>query len=668
MDFDVRGGQNVLKNIQAQLNGTYSLGKPIKATILANEYNGFSRFFHAELAKQPAKFTQTDVEVSLLVPESAPIKDWDKRRLEENGVAIVKAKKRPCFPVPIDWLSYPPEKLKSGIVIGIGARLGKIAQHWKERYQYKKIYIDQGNERPLGSCYKVVETYEDLEDYRKKLSIAANFSVPIGPKTTDDLSASLRSERKQVFNLAPGIFSHFSNSNHVANDGRNFRVLLLGGDNPDNFFKDGLKTAADAVAELKNNSYHLIYVGTGKATEQQFKDLFHECGVSKSQLRIRNLPKTEDEWKKLFCEVDLAIMPSDDKEFALEAPLALSAGCPVLVHGESGFGEALRDVTFGTSAIVDSDDAREWASRIKTMSEKDKKIRLEEAAMLRSNYDEKYSWEKQCGVSKSQLRIRNLPKTEDQWKKLFCVVDLAIMPSDDKEFGLEALLSLSAGRPVLVYGESGFGEALRDVTFGTSAIVDSDDARACATNDGRNFRVLLLGGDNPDNFFKDGLKTAADAVAELKNNSYHLIYVGTGKATEQQFKDLFHECGVSKSQLRIRNLPKTEDEWKKLFCEVDLAIMPSDDKEFALEAPLALSAGCPVLVHGESGFGEALRDVTFGTSAIVDSDDAREWASRIKTIREKDKKTRLEEAAMLRANYDEKYSWEKQLTHLVAMM
>ena len=541
MDFDVRGGQNVLKNIQAQLNGTYSLGKPIKRTILANEYNGFSRFFHAELAKQPAKFTQTGVEVSLLVPESAPIKDWDKRRLEENGVAIVKAKKRPCFPVPIDWLSYPPEKLKSGIVIGIGARLGKIAQHWKERYQYKKIYIDQGNERPLGSCYKVVETYEDLEDYRKKLSIAANFSVPIGPKTTDDLSASLRSERKQVFNLASGIFSHFSNSNHVANDGRNFRVQLLGGDNSDNFFKDGLKTAADAVAELENNSYDLVYVRERKATEQQFKDLFHKCGVSKSQ-----------------------------------------------------------------------------------------------------------------------LRIRNLPKTEDQWKKLFCVVDLAIMPSDDKEFGLEALLALSAGRPVLVHGESGFGEALRDVTFGTSAIVDSDDARECATNDGRNFRVLLLGGDNPDNFFKDGLKTAADAVAELKNNSYHLIYVGAGKGTEQQFKDLFHKCGVSKSQLRIRNLPKTEDEWKKLFCEVDLAIMPSDDKEFALEALLALSAGRPVLVHGESGFGEALRDVTFGTSAIVDSDDAREWASRIKTMSEKDKKIRLEEAAMLRSNYDEKYSWEKQ--------
>ena len=394
VEFVGRGGKNVLKNIQAQLNGTCSLGKPIKVTILANDCSGFSRFFHIELAKQLATFTQTGVKVSLLVPESAPLKDWNKRRLEEKGVTIVEAEKRPCFPDPIDWLCYPPEKLKSGIVIGIGARLGKIAQYWKERYQCKSIYIDQEKEWPLDR-FEVVESYKDLEDYRKELSTAANISVAIGPKTTDDLSASLRSESKQVFNLTPGIISEFSNLNHATNDGRNYRVLLLGGDNPDNFFEDGLKTAADVVAELKNNSYHLIYVGAGKGTEQQFKDLFHKCGVSKCQLRIRNLPKTEDEWKKLFLEVDLAIMPSGDKEFGLEALLALSAGLPVLVHGESGFGEALRDVTFGTSAIVDSDDAREWASRIKTIREMDRKTRLEQAAMLRSNYDEKYSWEKQ---------------------------------------------------------------------------------------------------------------------------------------------------------------------------------------------------------------------------------------------------------------------------------
>ena len=367
------------------------MGKPIKVTILANECDLISNFFPEELARQLATFTQIGVEVSLLVPENTQIDDWSKRSLEENGVTIVKAKRRPGFTDPIDWLYYPPEDLKTDIVIGIGTRLAKIAQHWKERYQCKNIYV--GLDSLLG-FYIGEETFVDV-DFRKELSVAANLPVAIGPKTFDDLSASLRPKGKQVFNLTPGIIREFSNLTHATNDGRNFRVLLVGGDNPDNFQEEGLELAAETMAELNDKSYHLIYVGARKETEKQFANLFQQCGVPKRQLTIRSLLKTKQEWKDLFCEVDLAIMPSGDKEFGFEALLALSAGLPVLVHGESGFGEALRDVTFGTSAIVDSDDAREWASRIITIRETDRKTRLEQAAMLRSNYDEKYSWKKQ---------------------------------------------------------------------------------------------------------------------------------------------------------------------------------------------------------------------------------------------------------------------------------
>ena len=366
------------------------MGKPIKVTILANGCDLISSFFPEELARQLATFTQIGVEVSLLVPENTLI-HWSNRSLEEDGVTIVKAKRRPGFTDPIDWLYYPPEDLKTDIVIGIGTRLAKIAQHWKERYQCKNIYVGLVS---LFGFYIGEETFVDV-DFRKELSVAANLPVAIGPKTTDDLSASLRPKGKQVFNLTPGIIREFGNLTHATNDGRNFRVLLVGGDNPDNFQEEGLELAAETMAELNDKSYHLIYVGARKETEKQFANLFQQCGVPKRQLTIRSLPKTKQEWKDLLCEVDLAIMPSGDKEFGLEALLALSAGLPVLVHGESGFGEALRDVTFGTSAIVDSDDAREWASRIITIRETDRKTRLEQAAMLRSNYDEKYSWKKQ---------------------------------------------------------------------------------------------------------------------------------------------------------------------------------------------------------------------------------------------------------------------------------
>ena len=346
-----------------------------------------------QLANQLARSSVKRLQVSVLIPENTYIDQWGMSAEENYGVTIVKAKKQPGSLDPIDWLYYPPEDLKTDIVIGIGTRLAKIAQHWKERYQCKNIYIGLDS---LFGFYIGEETFVDV-DFRKELSVAANLPVAIGPKTTDDLSASLRPKGKQVFNLTPGIISEFSNLTHATNDGRNFRVLLVGGDNPDNFQEEGLELAAETMAELNDKSYHLIYVGARKETEKQFANLFHQCGVPKRQLTIRSLPKTKQEWKDLFCEVDLAIMPSGDKEFGLEALLALSAGLPVLVHGESGFGEALSEVTSGTSAIVDSDDAREWALRIQTIRETDRKTRLEKAAKLCANYDEKYSWVKQLG-------------------------------------------------------------------------------------------------------------------------------------------------------------------------------------------------------------------------------------------------------------------------------
>ena len=295
---------------------------------------------------------------------------------------------------------FSPPDLKTDVVIGIGPQLGKIAQYWKIQYQCKNIQI-------VGSKLSDIYTVSDMciEDLIKELFINADVPVAIGPRTTDDLSASLRSGGKQVLNFTPGIISELSNLTYDdTKDGPNFRVLLVGWDNPDNFLEEGLERAAKIMAELSNESYSLICIGEGNGTEQ-FKNFFHKF-VPLSRLRLRNLPKTEEEWQKLFFLVDLVIMPSGDKEFSWEALLALSAGLPVLVHGESGFGEALRDVTLSKSAIVDSDDAKEWASRIKTVREMDRNTRLDQAALLRSNYAEKYSWEKQCEALVGMMFIK----------------------------------------------------------------------------------------------------------------------------------------------------------------------------------------------------------------------------------------------------------------------
>ena len=338
----------------------------------------------------------------MLVPEDTRYNENEERKAKEIGVTIVKAKERLGFSDSIVWLNYPPADLKTDIVIGVGERLGKVAQNWKMRYQCKSIQFAGGNDwervyhDTLFDCCGL-STDRHIKRFRG-LSLSADIPVAVGPKTADKLTASLRSKGKQVFSFTPGIISEFSSLTQATKDGTNFRVLFVGGSNPDNFQEDGLELAAKTMAELNDKSYHLICVGAGKGTQQQFANFFHQSGVPERQFEMRNLPQTDEEWKDLLCEMDLAIMPSGDEEFGWEALLALSAGLPVLVHEESGIGRALKDVGFGESAIVDSDDPKQWASRIKKVRKTDRKTRLEQAALLRSNYDEKYSWAKQCGA------------------------------------------------------------------------------------------------------------------------------------------------------------------------------------------------------------------------------------------------------------------------------
>ena len=395
-------GNLLVENILAQHNGTYSSTNKLRVTILAPKFQfvGGARFIR-ELAKQLAKFKQ--VQVSVLVPEDTYYSEYEERKAKEIGVTIVKAKKQPGFFDSIEWLNYPPADLKTDIVIGVGEQLGKVAQNWKMRYQCKSIQFAGGIDwlvacsKTLHDCLRLDSTDRRIKRFRE-LSLSADIPVAVGPKTADKLSASLRSKGKQVFSFTPGIISELSGLTYTTKDGTNFRVLFVGGSNPDNFQEDGLELAAKTMAELNDKSYHLICVGAGKETQQQFANFFHQSGVPRRQFEIRNLPQTDEEWKDLFGEVDLAIMPSGDEEFGWDALLALSAGLPVLVHEESGFGKALKDVEFGQAAIVDSDDPKEWASSIKKIRKTDRKTRLEQAVSLRSNYDKKYSWAKQCGA------------------------------------------------------------------------------------------------------------------------------------------------------------------------------------------------------------------------------------------------------------------------------
>ena len=96
--------------------------------------------------------------------------------------------------------------------------------------------------------------------------------------------------------------------------------------------------------------------------------------------------------------------------------------------------------------------------------------------------------------------------------------------------------------------------------------------------------------------------------------------------------------------------------------------MPSRTEGFGLSGLEALSAGLPTLVSGNSGFGDALREVSFGSHYVVDSDDDQDWSIAIKKLRHKQKSRRLEESKLLRSLYASTYSSEEQCKELILKM
>ena len=374
--------------------------QPLKVTLLASEW-GSAKGGLSTLNKKLAIFLgkHNQVDVTVLVPQNA-CSEEDKRHAKGHNVSIQEAKERLAYTDPLDWLGFPPKDLAIDIVIGHGVKLGKQGQVIRESHDCKWIQVVHTAPEELG-MYKdypraIAKGQEKNED-EVDLCKLANLVVAVGPKLTEAYSSYLRSSRKQqdIFPLTPGVFHEFLTIKQVTQEGKNFKVLILSRGDVEDFELKGYDTAAKAVARL-NRSYRLVFVGASKGKEEEVSKKFLQSGVSKRKLIVRTFVKSEEKKKELFCEVDLAIMPSRTDGFGLTALEALSAGLPILVSSNSGFGEALRELPTGKSHLVESDDPDKWAEAIASVRQKDRAQRLLEVQALRASYNEKYSWDDQC--------------------------------------------------------------------------------------------------------------------------------------------------------------------------------------------------------------------------------------------------------------------------------
>ena len=373
----------------------------LKVTLLSSEWRstkGGVSTINRELAIQLAK--HPSVEVSVYLPQCS---EEDKQVARDNNVRLIKAREMPGLE-PNFWLSCLPEDHAVDCVIGHGAVLGRQVQFIKRTHPYCKwIQVVHTAPEELG-MYKEYEERiskgEKKHQVEVELCKLANQVVAVGPKLAEAFSGYLRAcgKDQDVLNLTPGIFSEFSDVKQATEERTTFSVLVFGrGDNED-FQLKGYDIAARAIAELKDEPqpYKLLFVGAPSGEEEKVKDLLLQQGIDRSQLTVRCFNESREQLARLFCEVDLAIMPSRTEGFGLAALEALSAGLPVLVSGNSGLGEALKDVQCGSSCVVESDDPNVWAKAIKAVRQKDRKMRLNEIQIVRNSYALKYNWGKEC--------------------------------------------------------------------------------------------------------------------------------------------------------------------------------------------------------------------------------------------------------------------------------
>ena len=356
-----------------------------------------------ELAKHLAR--QSDVEVTVLLPHYS---EREKREADKCKVSLATPEPMPGFD-SIRGLSFPSDALGIDVVIGHGQKLGAPAHVIAKQRKCRRVHIVHTASEELAMFKEgktAISKGEEKHQAEIDLCKEADVVVTIGPKLKEAVSANLRwyGRDEDVIDITPGIFSEFAKMEQASQEREQFRILVFGRGDSEDFKLKGYDIAAEAVASLKDKSYLLQFVGAPNGKEKEVTDEFLKCGIPSSQLIVQGFVKSRDALKLFFFEADLAVMPSRTEGFGLTALEALSAGLPILVSDNSGLGKAIKTIPFGWTFLVDSDNAEEWGKAISRVRQTPRETRLKEACSLREAYDKKYKWETQCGELVKEMR------------------------------------------------------------------------------------------------------------------------------------------------------------------------------------------------------------------------------------------------------------------------
>ena len=339
-----------------------------------------------ELAKDPS------VKLSGLVEKLNPeLEAWAKKL----NIELFLPKEMIAFEGK-EALSFPPDDLDTDVLIihSYGIDLGKQAQVIKENKKCKWVHVVHTISEELAKFGK--EEINDSEhDVQLELCECADMIIAIGPKVAEAYRTYLRSSGKYVFDLTPGIAHDLIDVRPVVDCGEIFRIMVNATYYEKYFEAKGLDIPAKAIHLLKDTSYHILFLVRSEEKTSALESHL-KVHLNQKQFTVRPFKKNAKNWKTLLCQVQLAILPSRAEGFGTTILSALSADVPVLIGGNTGLGMAVKKLPSGAEYIIDSDEPKVWANKIKEAREKGTGRCSDDAKQLRKEYVAKYSRQEQC--------------------------------------------------------------------------------------------------------------------------------------------------------------------------------------------------------------------------------------------------------------------------------
>ena len=380
-----------------------SLGDASKLKItLASNAEGWDKVVNGQL--EIALAQDDRVKVTGFVPENTP---EQRGHAMELNIALFDAKKESRSGYSsVELLAYPPDDLRIDILMmhSYGRHVGRQAQIIKETKNCVWVLVVHTISEELETFLKKSASSSAVHQSEHELQVTlcekADFVIAVGPKVAEAYKAALRYCGKQdkIFTLMPRILGEYLGVRQAADTkccdaDEKFRMLIS---SSSKYFEvKGCDIAAQAVKLLQDSSYHLILVVQPNDDTTELEEAMHKEGIKANQLTVRRCSGATETWCRLLCEVDLLIKPSRTEGFGMSGLRAISADLPILISGNCGLGFAMKKLHSGQRHVVDSDEPKVWADKIKEVRAKGSKTRHIQAEKLRSEYAGKFMWEEQ---------------------------------------------------------------------------------------------------------------------------------------------------------------------------------------------------------------------------------------------------------------------------------